>query len=209
MAYFKHSISNNTLSHSVAVLVFIITSVVIIILCMLDTVTIPPFRALGGAIWFNHGSHYINDTEISQRMEKINAPIEARLINEISQSTQACDLIEVGFCQQAPKAFVDKVLITPAITYQPGTPDTKKVVGYCTLCNDGTFSPSCAVGRGACSYHSGVNAYNVAKYITIRGVAEVAARSAVYSYVPRSYMDSQSYSKPMSPSLSNVVDFTN
>lgn len=32
----------------------------------------------------------------------------------------------------------------------------EKITGYCTLCNDGTFSPTCATGRGACSHHGGV-----------------------------------------------------
>lgn len=34
------------------------------------------------------------------------------------------------------------------------------VTGYCTLCNDGTYSPSCATGRGACSWHGGVAQWN-------------------------------------------------
>lgn len=34
------------------------------------------------------------------------------------------------------------------------------VTSYCTLCNDGTYSPSCATGRGACSWHGGVAQWN-------------------------------------------------
>lgn len=34
------------------------------------------------------------------------------------------------------------------------------ITGYCTLCNDGTYSPSCATGRGACSWHDGVAQWN-------------------------------------------------
>lgn len=34
------------------------------------------------------------------------------------------------------------------------------VTGYCTLCNDGTYSPSCATGSGACSWHGGVAQWN-------------------------------------------------
>lgn len=40
----------------------------------------------------------------------------------------------------------------------------KKITGYCTLCNDGTFSPTCATGRGACSHHGGVARYNAPIY---------------------------------------------
>lgn len=36
----------------------------------------------------------------------------------------------------------------------------EEVTGYCTLCNDGTYSPSCATGRGACSWHGGVAQWN-------------------------------------------------
>ena len=37
---------------------------------------------------------------------------------------------------------------------------TKEIVGYCTLCRDGSWSPTCATGRGACSHHGGVAEYN-------------------------------------------------
>ncbi len=35
-----------------------------------------------------------------------------------------------------------------------------EITGYCTLCSDGTYSPSCATGRGACSHHGGVAQWN-------------------------------------------------
>ena len=42
---------------------------------------------------------------------------------------------------------------------------TEQVVsGYCTLCNDGTYSPTCATGRGACSHHGGVAQFNAPVY---------------------------------------------
>jgi len=43
----------------------------------------------------------------------------------------------------------------------------KKIVGYCTLCNDGTYSPSCATGSGACSWHQGVAEWNAPEYSTV------------------------------------------
>jgi hypothetical protein len=36
----------------------------------------------------------------------------------------------------------------------------EEITGYCTLCSDGTYSPSCATGRGACSHHGGVAQWN-------------------------------------------------
>ena len=43
----------------------------------------------------------------------------------------------------------------------------KNVTGYCTLCSDGTYSPSCATGRGACSYHGGVAQWNAPRYSNV------------------------------------------
>jgi len=206
MVDFKHHVRKQLTSHSFAVSTLVIASILIIVLCIFNT-NISPFRAFGGAIWFNHGSHYISDAEISDRIEKINAPAEAKTIDSISQSTQACDAVESGFCQQSTNTYTDKNIIKTAVAYQPGTPDTEKVVGYCTLCNDGTFSPSCAVGRGACSYHSGVNAYNVAEYLTVPGTPEVPAQPAIYSYIPKTYQDSPSYIKPAVPTLDTVANF--
>ena len=62
-------------------------------------------------------------------------------------------------------------------TYHPAVPEKshvetvtdsrKQVVGYCTLCNDYTYSPSCATGRGACSYHGGVKEWNAPQYSSV------------------------------------------
>lgn len=41
---------------------------------------------------------------------------------------------------------------------------TEEVTGYCTLCNDGTRSPTCATGRGTCSHHGGVAEWNAPIY---------------------------------------------
>lgn len=40
----------------------------------------------------------------------------------------------------------------------------RQITGYCTLCNDGTYSPTCATGRGACSHHGGVREWNAPVY---------------------------------------------
>lgn len=208
MIDFKHNVRKRLTSRSFAISILVIASILIIIWGIFN-INISPFRAFGGAIWFNHGSHYISDAEISDRIEKINAPAEAKIVDDISKATQSCDAVESGFCEQSPNTYTDKAISKSAVAYQPGIPDTKKVVGYCTLCNDGTFSPSCAEGSGACSYHSGVNAYNVAQYITIPGTPEVPAQSAVYSYTSKTYQDSLIYIKPAVPTLDTVANFTN
>lgn len=48
--------------------------------------------------------------------------------------------------------------------YETNTTYEKKIVGYCTLCNDGTRSPSCSTGRGTCSHHGGVAEWNAPIY---------------------------------------------
>ena len=64
----------------------------------------------------------------------------------------------------------------------------QKVTGYCTLCNDGTYSPSCATGRGACSYHGGVAQWNAPRYsnapeYNTKQVIDAPAQAAYYEKV--------------------------
>ena len=44
---------------------------------------------------------------------------------------------------------------------------TEEITGYCTKCRDGTWSPTCATGRGACSQHGGVAQYNAPIYTKV------------------------------------------
>lgn len=173
----------------------------------LFTINVEPIKAFGGAVWLKNGPHYLSDTQIKSRIVQLNAPKEAALVTEISKSTPSCDSLDEGYCQQTPGVFVYKTLVTAAVPYKPGTPDRKEVIGYCTLCNDGTWSPSCAVGRGACSWHSGVQAYNVAEYRTIPGTLAVQAQPAVYNYASMTYKDSTLYSAPDTPTMRTIVGF--
>lgn len=59
------------------------------------------------------------------------------------------------------------------------------ITGYCTLCMDNTYSPSCATGRGACSHHGGVQQWNAPIYGTKTNtweekVIDVPAQDAYY-----------------------------
>jgi hypothetical protein len=170
-------------------------------------INIEPHKAFGGVVWIKDGPHYLSDAQIKESTELINAPKEAAISAEIIKATPVCTNVEQGFCQQSLGDFVNKVVVTPAVAYKPGTPDTKTVIGYCTLCRDGTFSPSCAVGRGACSYHSGVAAYNVAEYRITPGTPAVEARPAVYSYDSKSYQNSLTYVEPSNPSLKTIIEY--
>lgn len=65
---------------------------------------------------------------------------------------------------------------------------TQEVGGYCTLCRDGTYSPSCATGRGACSHHGGVAQWNAPIYrdvpqYTTKKVVDAPAQEAYYQKV--------------------------
>jgi len=64
----------------------------------------------------------------------------------------------------------------------------QKVTSYCTECNDGTYSPSCATGRGACSYHGGVAEWNAPRYSDVpvystKTVIDTPAQDAYYEKV--------------------------
>lgn len=64
----------------------------------------------------------------------------------------------------------------------------EKVTGYCTLCRDGTYSPSCATGRGACSWHGGVAQWNAPRTSRVpvtssKTVVDAPAKSAYYEKV--------------------------
>lgn len=64
----------------------------------------------------------------------------------------------------------------------------KETTGYCTLCSDGTYSPSCATGRGACSHHGGVAQWNAPIYSNVpvydtKTVVDAPAQDAYYEKV--------------------------
>jgi hypothetical protein len=172
---------------------------------IITTANISPFRAFGGAVWLKGGVHYISNAQISNRIEQINIPKEKALANNIASSAPNCDDVDEGFCERSPGDYYEKVLVSPAVQYQPGTPDRREIIGHCTLCNDGTYSPSCAVGRGACSWHDGVAVYNAPQYRTIPGTPAVQAREAAYDYRAETYKDSPDYVAPATPSLNAVV----
>lgn len=67
----------------------------------------------------------------------------------------------------------------------------EEVSGYCTLCNDGTYSPSCATGRGACSHHGGVAQWNAPRYSRVpetssKKVVDTPAEEVYYEKKPAS-----------------------
>ncbi len=64
----------------------------------------------------------------------------------------------------------------------------QKVTSYCTRCNDDTYSPSCATGRGACSHHGGVAQWNAPRYSSVpvqstKKIIDTPAQEAYYEKV--------------------------
>lgn len=194
-------IKRNSKLLSIGVIIAVVVSGNLIV----NSISLKPFNAFGGVVWADEGIHYIDQQEIDNRILRINAPYEKKIENEITQNTQSCDSVDSGYCQRATGVFAVKTLLTPAVAYVPGVPDTKQITGYCTLCRDGTFSSSCAVGRGACSWHGGVASYGVAMYRTIPGKPAIEAKPAVYSYIETTYKNSPDYVTPPTPSLEMIV----
>jgi len=195
---------NQTLSFSKLILIVILS---LTLLAIFTKIEISPFKAFGGAVWQKNGIHYVSDEQIQNRIEKINIPKEVVLSEKIKTITKYCDDLDGGYCQKVPGEYFFKTLVKQAVEYEPAVPDKKIVIGYCTLCSDGTWSPSCAIGSGACSWHGGVAAYNVAQYRTIYGTPEVPAQPAVYSYEPSDYKKSPYYIEPATPSLDEILNF--
>lgn len=80
----------------------------------------------------------------------------------------------------------------PAVAEKTHTETTtsyeKEITSYCTLCSDGTYSPSCATGRGACSHHGGVAQWNAPVYRNVpiyssKTIVDTPARDAYYEKV--------------------------
>lgn len=86
------------------------------------------------------------------------------------------------------KVYVYHPAIAAKTHQETVTTYKEKVTGYCTLCADGTYSPSCATGRGACSWHGGVAQWNapikssVPVYDT-KQVVDEPAKEAYYDKV--------------------------
>lgn len=76
----------------------------------------------------------------------------------------------------------EKTHIEEVVTYK------EEVTGYCTLCNDGTYSPSCSTGRGTCSHHGGVDQWNAPRISRVpiystKMVIDEPAKKAFYEKI--------------------------
>ena len=184
------------------------TCIIVAVTFIVNTAQVAPFNAFDGAAWFKNGFHFMSASDMNQRIRQTIDPQESATAEKIKKATHSCNDISDGFCQRAAGDYYLKTITKQAVAYKAAVPDEKQVTGYCTLCNDGTLSPSCATGRGACSWHGGVAAYGVASYRIIRGSLEVNAVPAEYSYTSAHYQESPNYTKPIIPSLSTIVGYS-
>lgn len=109
---------------------------------------------LTGMIWGSLSESEINTTE--------NKPFQSKSV------VDTCDGINVTKNCELNGTVYEIYEYHPAQEeknhYETNTTYEKKIVGYCTLCNDGTRSPSCSNGRGTCSHHGGVAEWNAPIY---------------------------------------------
>lgn len=86
------------------------------------------------------------------------------------------------------KTYVYHPAIAAKTHQETVTTYKEEITGYCTLCRDGTYSPSCATGRGACSWHDGVAQWNapIKRNVPVYSsklVVDVPAKEAYYDKV--------------------------
>jgi len=109
------------------------------------------------------------------------------------EAMPVCDGVKVTASCKVDGGFYKTYTYHPAVvakTHQETeTTYKEQVTGYCTLCVDGTYSPSCATGRGACSHHGGVAQWNAPRTsrVPVYGtklVVDVPAKEAYYDKIP-------------------------
>jgi len=86
-------------------------------------------------------------------------------------ATPACDGTVITASCVADGVNYSKYVYYPAVAEKSHnetvTTYKQEISSYCTLCNDGTYSPSCATGRGACSHHGGVDQLDAPRYSNV------------------------------------------
>ena len=119
----------------------------------------------------------INTISPSKAAEKVTPACDGTIV------TKNCAVEGVSYTTYVYHTAVpEKSHMETVTTYE------EKVTSYCTLCDDGTYSPSCATGRGACSHHGGVAQWNAPRYSSVpvqstQKVVDAPAQEAYYEKV--------------------------
>ncbi len=97
------------------------------------------------------------------------SPIENTIFEEVEPEIITCDGEKVTTDCEFDGVVYSLYKYHPAVAEKSHY--EKKIVGYetiitgyCTLCNDGTRSPSCSTGSGTCSRQGGVKQWNAPIY---------------------------------------------
>lgn len=113
----------------------------------------------------------ISDTKMVENGKNLKEEQPVKVVNkqlQTNQKIQTCDGVNiVSECELEGivyKTYIYHSAKEEISHYETKTTYEKQVVGYCTLCNDGTRSPSCSTGRGTCSHHGGVAQWNAPVY---------------------------------------------
>lgn len=114
--------------------------------------------------------------KIAEERKKAAAEEAVRAKAAAIEAMPVCDGTSVTSHCKADGGIYKTYVYHPAVaakTHQETqTTYKEEVTGYCTLCADGTYSPTCATGRGACSWHGGVAQWN----------APITSKVPIYTY---------------------------
>jgi hypothetical protein len=120
----------------------------------------------------------------SVNSESISEPkITAKPVCDGSSVTSNCVLDSINY-----KTYIYHPSVPEKSHTEQITTYNKQVSGYCTLCRDGSYSPSCATGSGACSHHGGVAEWNAPRYSNVpiytnKTVIDLPAQAAFFEKV--------------------------
>lgn len=135
----------------------------------------------------------IGNATSPQQPAAVNTPASNTAPAALEEVRPVCDGTTI-----TTNCSIDGIEYTTYI-YHPAAPEKshtetvttykQEIVSYCTLCRDGTYSPSCATGRGACSHHGGVAQWNAPRYrnvpeYTTKKVIDAPAKEAYYEKIP-------------------------
>lgn len=124
--------------------------------------------------------------------QPINTSSSTKSVDTVEKADPICDGVSITTnCivdGLSYKTYVYHPAVAEKSHIETVTVYKQEVTGYCTLCNDGTYSPSCATGRGACSHHDGVAQWNAPVYSNVpehstKTVIDVPAQDAYYEKI--------------------------
>ena len=108
-----------------------------------------------------------------------NIPKKITLTCDGTTVVAACTVDAINY-----KTYIHHPAVAEKTHTETETTYREEITGYCTLCSDSTYSPSCATGRGACSHHGGVAQWNapISNNVPVYSTKTVVDALAVEEY---------------------------